>query len=126
MEFKGFPYPVTEHPQGYFHPIGGVDLLKADLLVLLLTNPGERVMHPEYGCDLRSIIFDPNDAATADAARSLVIEAIRRWEPRLTVTAIECEVVPDEGVLKIMIDFRNPTDIAQIERLELEIPAGGS
>lgn len=126
MDFKGFPYPVTEHPQGYFHPITGVELFKADLLVLLLTNPGERVMHPEFGCDLRQIVFDPNDAATCDVARNLIIEAIRKWEPRLSITSIECEVVADDNVLQISIEFRNPDNIAQIERLELEIPAGGA
>lgn len=126
MEYMGFPYPITEHPQGYFHTIKGVDVLKADLLVLLLTNPGERVMHPEFGCDLRQVIFDPSDSATCETVRTIVIDAIAKWEPRLSIASIECEIGQDDNSIKIAVEFRNPENINQIERLEVERPLGGA
>lgn len=126
MKLLGMPYPITQHPLGYFHTQAGVAQIKSDLLVLLLTNPGERVMTPEYGTPLRRLLFDQLDAATAEAAREAVIDAIARWEPRIAVEAVETDLVEDENLLKISIQFRNPQNIKDIEVLDLELPTGGA
>lgn len=82
-KFLGIPYPLTKSPLGYFRPQGGVEQIKSDMLILLLTNPGERVMLPEYGTGLRDLIFEPNDADLRARARQLIIKAIKDWEPRV-------------------------------------------
>lgn len=41
-KFIGSQYPLKKTPRGIFAPLNGVDQIKADLLQLLLTNPGER------------------------------------------------------------------------------------
>ena len=38
--------------------------IEQSLKLLLLTVPGERVMHPEFGCGIRSMVFDTMDTAT--------------------------------------------------------------
>ena len=48
-DFAGMGYPIVTNPKGYFPVTKGVDLIKGDLLCLLLTNPGERVMMPQFG-----------------------------------------------------------------------------
>lgn len=58
-KFKGLPYPVIEHPLGLFRTQTGINTIKSDLLVLLLTNPGERVMLPEFGTPLKDLMFQP-------------------------------------------------------------------
>ena len=42
--FKGFPYPIVNKARGYFGHTRGVQQIKADLLILLLTSPGERCL----------------------------------------------------------------------------------
>ena len=38
--------------------------IEQNLKLLLLTAPGERVMPPEFGCGIRSMVFDTMDRAT--------------------------------------------------------------
>ncbi len=44
MKFLGSPYPIIKHPRGLLRTQNGVNQIKSDLLVLLLTNPGERCL----------------------------------------------------------------------------------
>ena len=52
---------------------------------VLFTSPGERVMRPDFGAGLRSLVFEPLGPATAALARHRVEEALIRWEPRIDV-----------------------------------------
>ena len=73
----------------------GVDLVSDDdavrqsVLILLSTRPGERVMHPEYGCNLQQLVFSPNDDTTAGIAIYLVRTALKQWEPRIDIHALD-------------------------------------
>ena len=87
--------------------VEGDDAIRQSLLMLLSTSPGERVMRPTYGCDLRRLIFAPNDGTTAGLAMHYVTRAIRFWEPR--VTLIDVDATPsdeDEGRLDIRVVYR--------------------
>ncbi|MET9761302.1 GPW/gp25 family protein [Streptomyces sp. NPDC006372] len=46
---------------------------------VLLTDPGERVNRPDFGCGLRRMLFAPNDPAAAALVRVVVVEALERW-----------------------------------------------
>jgi uncharacterized protein len=59
------------------------------ILILLSTRPGERVMRPDYGCELHQLLFSPNDDTTAGLAIHYVREAIERWEPRIQVLRLD-------------------------------------
>lgn len=134
-DFRGFRYPIIKTPKGYFPVHIGVDQIKADLLILLLTSPGERVMLPEFGTPLKDLIFDPNDATLAERARSMVANSIAEWEPRISVDQIEVEtggkreiLSPDDdltendAILTIRILFRDEDNITVQQDLVLEVP----
>lgn len=123
---SGFPYPIVKTPNGYFHPVKGVDAIKADLLQLLMTNPGERVMMPDFGCALRKLCFEPLDSILTQQARDIVIEALTKWEPRIAVEEINITTDTDTDSLYIRILFRDPQNIENIEQLQLELPTGGA
>ena len=46
---------------------------------LLLTNPGERVDLPQFGCGLRSLVFAPDSDALAATVKLQVIQGLSRW-----------------------------------------------
>lgn len=118
----GFNYPVTKSSLGYFYSAKDTTVLKADILQLLLTNPGERVMMPEYGTGLRRLVFDPADDILAKAAQNAISTAIKRWEPRIAVTAINTSLDEEQNLLQISIQFVDPQNINQVEVLDLELP----
>ena len=135
--FLGFPYPVVKSPKGYFYSQSGVSQIKSDLLILLLTNPGERVMQPAFGTPLRTLLFEPNDATTALAAKNMIINSIKRWEPRIAIQNIEVSTIVDktslnptddlseiDHILFIRIIFVDPQNIKSVQELTLEVPLG--
>ena len=94
-------------------PTGGVELvvdaeaIRQALMLLLTTQPGERVMRPEYGCHLHRLLFAPNDATTAGLAMHYVRSAVQRWEPRVEVLQVDAGAsVDDATILEIRLDYR--------------------
>ena len=63
--------------------------VRQSILMLLGTRPGERVMRPEYGCDLQKLVFAPNDATTAGLAIYYIRKAVERWEKRVQIVKID-------------------------------------
>ncbi len=68
-------------------------------LLLLATAPGERVMHPDYGCNLHRLVFAPNDESTAGLAMHYVRQSIERFEPRVEILALDAMRSPDRPEL---------------------------
>lgn len=136
-DFKGFAYPIAKSPHGYFRNADtSVEQIKSDLIVLLLTNPGERVMLNDFGTPLRDLFFDPNDTALAERAKQMIATSIQMWEPRVGVDQIEVGVqqdsldpnqdMNDEGhILMIRISFREFDNIQEVQELRLAVPLEG-
>ena len=59
------------------------------ILLLVTTVPGERVMRPDYGCELYRLAFSPNDDTTAGLAIHYVRRALERWEPRIEILRLD-------------------------------------
>ena len=137
--FLGLQYPLMLTPRGIMAQKKGVDQIKADLLQLLLTNPGERIMLPTYGTPLRKLMFNPNDVFLEIEAKNMIVASILNWEPRVEITNIKVtsqfdpnDLHPDDSgdeldaILGIKIEFVDPENISQVESLALEVPLGGS
>ena len=137
-DFLGAPYPIVKTARGLLAAQTGVDQVKADLLQLLLTNPGERVMLLDYGTPLRELIFEPNDGILASQAKEMIANSIATWEPRVTVEQIDVLTEPDDSslddndlrqdtrhILMIKILFFDPEDISALQELKLEVPLAG-
>ena len=46
---------------------------------LLLTNPGERINRPDFGCGLRRMVFAPNSDVSASLMQVSVLQALEKW-----------------------------------------------
>lgn len=134
-KFLGLQYPLVKTPRGLLAQKKGVDQIKADLLQLLLTNPGERVMLPEYGTPLRELFFEPNDIVLKNKTKAMIAESITKWEPRVALqnVIVSTSIDPDdlhpddpkddiEHILSIKIEFFDPENITEIQELKLEVP----
>lgn len=66
----------------------GPGKVEESIRLILGTRYGERVMRPDFGCNLGSLTFAPNNAATANLARYYVAEGLARWEPRIEVLEV--------------------------------------
>jgi len=107
-------FDVSEGPPGLRNSAtGGIEMVeeaasvRQAVLLLLSTRKGERVMRPDYGCDLHRLVFSPNDDTTAGLAIDHVRHALNRWEPRINVLRIDAGPNPDNPArLDIVVEYR--------------------
>jgi phage baseplate assembly protein W len=105
---------VLDEPAGLsIAPTGGIEMtseqasVRQSIMLLLSTIPGERVMRPDYGCELHRLMFSPNDNTTAGLAIHYVKQALDRWEPRVQVTDLDAGPNPEYPErLEITLEYR--------------------
>lgn len=73
------------------------DALTSDLLLLLLTQQGERYYESDYGCDLLQYIFEPNDSQTSSDVEASIKTMVSKYIPSLTVNSVTFFQETDEN-----------------------------
>lgn len=82
---------------------------KNNLINLILTKKGERVMQPEFGCDIWKLIFEQINAEIIDAQIEKAInDAVSIWIPNINIDEIifdydEQDI--DRNVISLEITF---------------------
>lgn len=100
-----FP-PVFVKEQKQTKMISNEEDIKSSLHILLTTRLGERVMFPEYGCNLEELLFESLNRTLITYTIDLIKTAILYHEPRIDVIKIDItETDPLEGKLVIAIDY---------------------
>ena len=80
--------------------------IEQSLHILLTTTPGERLMLPEYGCDLNMLVFQQLDRSLLTFAADLIETAIYYHEPRIKVDQVHIEVMDEySGLVHIHIAY---------------------
>ena len=82
------------------------DQIKSNLINLLLTDKGERIMNPEFGADLRRSLFENITVPNLDLLRFKIIDAISIFIPEIVLGDIEILPDPDANTLSITINYR--------------------
>jgi phage baseplate assembly protein W len=99
--------------------------IRQAILLLVSTRPGERVMRPDYGCDLHRLLFSPNDATTAGLAVHYVRQALLRWEPRIEIVRLDAgSDEGDPGRLLITLQYRLRAT-RELDRLDYAVQLTG-
>ncbi|SCY15232.1 GPW/gp25 family protein [Desulfoluna spongiiphila] len=105
---SGWRFPPSFNGRGRLASMaqGGEDI-KESLHLLLSTVPGERVMQPEYGCSLSSMVFETFDRSTLTDVEDRVKRAILFFEPRIIVERVMVDLSREpEGFLSIVVSYR--------------------
>jgi uncharacterized protein len=82
-------------PPGFNKSTGTVEMvsdeedIRQSLHILLSTSLGERVMQPDYGCNLNDYVFEGLNSTTIGYIKERVANSILYYEPRIVVESIE-------------------------------------
>lgn len=80
--------------------------IKSSLEILLSTRQGERVMRPDYGCNLDELLFEPLTTTFKTYIKDLIATAILYHEPRIEVNKIDLDDSGElGGKIVILIDY---------------------
>jgi len=105
---RGWSFPPAFNPF-----IKRVEMLEneadiaSSLEILLTTSPGERVMIPDYGCNLDELVFEALDTTTKTLVADKIESAILYFEPRIDVEKVNVDSSRElEGVVLIELVYR--------------------
>jgi len=104
---KGLAFPLRLSDRDRLSMVDNEAEIRQSIQIIIMTVPGERVMRPEFGCEIHNLIFHPANSQTANEAERYVRDALHRWEPRIDVeTVIVTPGGTDVGELFIEIEYR--------------------
>jgi phage baseplate assembly protein W len=101
---------VPDEEHGFAMNVGFVELVLQNLKMIILTNPGERVMEPNFGVGLKKFLFEQNNHFTHGEIKTKIINQVKEYMPFVSISQIyffdseKKQELPD-NYLSIIIDF---------------------
>jgi phage baseplate assembly protein W len=82
--------------------IAGNDHLRQSVQDILTTRVGERILRPEYGSDLPSLIGRPESEELRSEIINATAVAIGRFEPRITLSRVTVVFRDGSAILNLV------------------------
>jgi phage baseplate assembly protein W len=80
------------------------EVAKQNLKNLILTNPGEKVMDPNFGVGLRTFVFEQNHATTYKKIEEKLKSQVKKFLPYLEITNVLFE--PGSGAQVNLLNIK--------------------
>lgn len=108
---KGWTFPVLpSNNTRQIELVEGFENVRKSIWIILETEPGERIMRPDFGCGLRRYLMKPNTPATRAMIRRDVERAVGYWEPRIRLKQVDVSGTDDPALVLIHIHFLHTRD----------------
>jgi len=82
------------------------DQIKANLVNYLLTNRGERVFNPNFGADLRNLLFENILDTTTEDLRERIQNDINSFFPEVQVKQVIFNNIPDSNTINFTLTYQ--------------------
>ena len=116
--YKDFAYSFFANPMsGDVGKKTGVSAVKSAIVSVLKTNHNERMFQPEFGSNIRALLFEPMNPITEQRMKTEVENAIRNHEPRAEVLGITVTGQEEQNRYLVSILF-NISSEAEPQKLE--------
>jgi len=102
----GVNYPIRRSEDGYFDKTSTtVEHVKANLINVLSTSRGERVLRPDFGTRLEEFLFEPLTPQTRAEIEAEIESVVDRFLPYVVVENIQIDQFEGEGVVRLEVRF---------------------
>tara|TARA_R100000995_G_C3440846_1_gene103253 strand:+ start:45 stop:452 length:408 start_codon:yes stop_codon:yes gene_type:complete len=78
---------------------------KSNLINYLLTNLGERVFNPNFGANLRALVFENILDRTTDELKERIQNDITLYFPQVTIAEIQFNNQPDDNTINFTLTY---------------------
>jgi uncharacterized protein len=102
---RGWSFPVSKGDDAEIRMVEDAEDVRQAILLILETEPGERVMRPDFGAGLRSLVFEPMSSRLLALIRYRVEQALTTWEPRITLQHVEISA-PELASGRLAVEIR--------------------
>jgi phage baseplate assembly protein W len=87
----GFP----NASQWEFNMLSDLYILESSVKMLLLTNKGDRIMEPDYGTNIRNLLFESQLEGVDSLIQEEIVSAFAQWEPRVQLAGLTMQSDPN-------------------------------
>ena len=94
----------------------GAAAVKGALVSILKTNFNERLFAPEFGSNIRGLLFEQMNPITEQRMKKEVESAVARHEPRAEVLGVSVKAQEEQNRYEISILF-NVASVAEIQKI---------
>ncbi len=102
---RGWSLPLAPDRAGRLVYAEGPDKVRQAIGIVLQTEPGERLMRPDFGCGLRRFLMKPNTTATRALIQREVERALANWEPRIRLESVGVTPGEDPALVLVTIAY---------------------
>ena len=105
---KALLYPFSLSPNGHLAETTDYNqIVRGQVIDALMTNLGERVFRPRYGCDVQAALFDPQDELVRHDAAGQLKGRLEQLVTRAIVRSVTIAVSdPEPGYVTIRVMYR--------------------
>ena len=122
----GITLPVKNGNTGFFESaFSSYEQAKSNLRNLLLTKKGERVMQPNFGTGLSSLLFEQMDDSFEERLKETITNSVNFWLPYISIEEIDVNMtaeMKDKNTAELKLSF---TVGNQIETQEVTFTVEG-
>jgi len=121
-KYVGIRFPLDYSPEGFFYKTKTVlEQSKANLRNLLLTTPGERIFQPDFGCNLKNLVFEQRENISEDI-ESTIRTSVDRYLSHINI--INVFTIQENNQVNVQVEFSVPLNPEDIEVLNFDFRIG--
>jgi len=115
----GFSFPFSG--RAVFNPTYTTrEVIKTNLINWLLTNQGERVFRPNFGANLRALLWEGINEGTTEALENTIQDNIASNFPTIEVKKIEFNNQNDKNTINFLLDYE-VQNIGETDQINIEL-----
>jgi len=103
--YSDLDFSLSRNTAGNVVIVKNIDCISQSIKTILSTTPGERLMLPEFGSNLKEYVFEQLDSGTTELIISEVETALERWEDRIAVIDVAVEEDPDGNTIILTVEY---------------------
>ena len=83
--------------------------IKNSITNIFLTAPGQKILSPEFGLDLRRYLFEQVNDFNSFQIQDDIINRLPEMEPRVQLTSVTVKAIPDQHEYYITLQINVPS-----------------
>jgi len=102
------PLSLDEKDGPYKSNVTLDEVAQQNIKMIVLTNPGERVMAPDFGVGIRSYLFEQETPFLINDIRTRIKSQVDKYAPFIKIRELNIDVDSDNGFLSVQIKYAVP------------------
>lgn len=102
------PLSLDENSGPYKSNMTLDEVAQQNIKMIVLTNPGERVMEPDFGVGITSYLFEQESPLLVKRIKKRIGDQVERYAPFVKIRQLNINIDSDNGFLSVEIKYAVP------------------